>query len=106
MLHSEYREHVLRQIAARSHDNEFLKSLKEHEKAADIMWDLNLDPVLPVLESLYCPTKRRKPRDPDCMLRSLIVMAAHRKITGKTDWVGKTRDDSVVAVICGFEYAT
>ncbi len=63
MLHSEYHEHVRRQIAARAHEEEFLKSLDEHKKAACIMWNLDFDPVLPLLESLYSPAKRRSPRE-------------------------------------------
>ncbi|MCP4214919.1 MAG: hypothetical protein GY765_09690 [bacterium] len=101
MNHSEYREHICREIAARSHDQEFLNSLLNYRKELDMMLSLNTDPVLPLLRKCYSPTERRRPHDPDCMLRSLVLMTVHRQ-RSITEWVRETRTVSVLGILSGF----
>ncbi|MCP4610412.1 MAG: hypothetical protein GY845_17005 [Planctomycetes bacterium] len=102
MSHSEYIEHVRESVVSRSGENEFLKSVAKHQREADILLNLNLDPALPILKSLYSSLNRSKPRNPLCMLRSLILMAL-LKFSGITAWVDETRSSSFIAIMCGFE---
>ncbi len=102
MSHSEYIEHVRESVVSRSGENEFLKSVKKHQREADILLNLNLDPALTILKSLYSSLKRSKPRNPICMFRSLILMAL-LKFSGITAWVNETRSSSFIAIMCGFE---
>ncbi len=102
MSHSEYIEHVRVNVASRTHELEFLKSVEKLKKAADILLNLDFDPAKPILEPLYSGAKRGKRKDPLCMLRSLILMALS-KYSGITAWVDETRCSSVIAILCGFE---
>ncbi|MCP4627781.1 MAG: hypothetical protein GY850_30320, partial [bacterium] len=78
MSHSEYTEHVRVNVASRTHESEFRKSVEKPQKAADILLNLDFDPAKPILEPLYSGTNRGKRKDPLCMLRSLILMALSR----------------------------
>lgn len=74
----------------------------EWAQAALTLMNLNLDPAYPILKPLYSPDPRgRKPYDPVCMLRSLILMTLLR-YTRITEWVKKVRGNPRLAVIAGF----
>jgi hypothetical protein len=102
MTHSEYTEYLGRCLSEHAGDGEFEKSLEDYRRELIIMANLNLDPVIPLLGELYSPSKRRTPKDPVCMLRSLILMTLRRE-SSVTKWVKETRSSSVPAVICGFD---
>ena len=106
MTHDEYLGHLGRHFACRfvCHEDsgEFSKALENYRRELIILANLNLDPVIPVLGKIYSPTVRRPPKDPVCMLRSLILMTLRRE-SPVTKWVGETRSSSVPALLTGFD---
>ena len=102
MLHEKYLDHLARHFNLRSDDIEFSIKQSFYEKAIDIMMNLNIDPAISILNSLYSPAKLEKAQDPTCMLRSLILMTVLRK-TSITAWVGWTRFEPIIAILIGFE---
>ena len=102
MLHHEYLDHLAKHFRLRADDIAFSAKLGLFEKEIYIMKNVNLDPVIPILDSLYSPAKRKKAKDPTCMLRSLILMTVLRQ-RGITGWVAWTRFDPLIAILTGFE---
>jgi hypothetical protein len=102
MLHSEYIDHLKKQFNDRADDQEFQKMLTSHEKTVRIMINLNFDPVIELLKSLYAPFVRHKPRDPVSMLRSLALMILLR-FSSIDKWVEETRYVPLYAILAGFE---
>ena len=102
MQHSAYREHLKKHFVCLPQNSQFWESLRTHSKEFSIIANLNLDPAIELLESLYSPVKRAPPRDPVCMLRSLILMTL-LKIQGITEWVTRMRALSLAAILAGFE---
>ena len=62
---------------------------------------LDLTPAQASLEALYCPTKRRPPRDPVCMLRLFLLMLLCR-VGSITTWITTLRGSPLLAVMTGF----
>lgn len=57
-----------------------------------------------LLSSLYSPDPRgRKPRDPVCVLRSLILMVMFKE-KSITQWVEKLRSDEIICILAGWEF--
>lgn len=83
-------------------DDIFSANLDLFEKEIYIMKNMNLNPVISILESLYSQAKRESAKDPTCMLRSLILMTVLRQ-RGITGWVARTRSDPLIAILTGFE---
>jgi hypothetical protein len=102
MRHQEYLDHLEKHIRARSDDKNFLQQLKHREKEYNIIVNLNFDPVIDILESLYSPVKYGDRRDAVCMLRSFILMTLF-KFTSITKWVAETKYFALYAVLAGFE---
>jgi hypothetical protein len=102
MRHSEYLQFLKAHFLASVGESQFWESLNAHIRELFILTHLNLDPAIDILRSLYAPTPRASPRDPVCMLRSLILMTSKR-ITGITQWVQETRAQSLLAMLGGFE---
>lgn len=102
MLHYEYLDHLAKHFKLRAKDVIFSANLNLFEKEIYIMKNMNLDPVISILESLYSHAKREKAKDPTCMLRSLILMTVLRQ-RGITGWVARTRSNPLIAVLTGFE---
>ena len=98
MVHSDYVEHVYGHIAKRFDDVEFMKSVVRDEEIIGIILNLNLDRAKEILETLYCPKPGNEPRDPLCMLRSLIVMTL-KKITSIDVWVSEIKGASLLAIL-------
>jgi hypothetical protein len=74
----------------------------EWTQAALTLMNLDLNPAYPMLKSLYSPDPRgRKPYNPVCMLRSLLLMTLLR-YTSITDWVEEMRGHPRLAVMAGF----
>lgn len=94
--------HLRRHLRRFANDAEFRKALDALGKELAILVNLNLDPVLLVLQNLYCPTIRKDYRDPDKTLRSLLLMTLLKE-SSVTAWVNKTRASSVLAVMAGFD---
>ena len=68
-----------------------------------IISDIDFSPVTELLNSLYSPDPRgRKPRDPVCVLRSLILMVLVNE-TSITKWAKKLRTDEILSVIAGWD---
>lgn len=102
MTHSEYIEHIAKWFEFYKGDSDFFKVLETYPKEFFVITELNLDPVIPVLEKMYCPIKYSKPRDPVCMLRSLLLMTV-LKVPGITAWVSRIRAFAPFAVLAGFD---
>lgn len=101
MVHQEYLDHLEKHFALRADDIEFAGRMDYFEKEIKIMQNINLDPAIPILHSLYSPAKREIAKDPTCMLRSLILMTVLRQ-TGVTGWVKYTRMEPLIAILTGF----
>jgi hypothetical protein len=76
--------------------------MEKQKDICTIIINLDLEPAGPILESLYCPIKRKEPRDPLAMLRSLILMTL-LKIGSITLWVKEMRSHPLWAVLAGFD---
>ena len=71
-------------------------------EAALILIRIDLDSVEPYLKSCYSPNPRgRKPYDPVCMLRSLILMTLLR-YNSLEKWAEDLKKKPRLAVLCGF----
>ena len=57
MLHQEYIDHLAKHLDFGSNDFEFSIRSDYLQKEIHIMKNLNLDPTLPILNSLYSPAK-------------------------------------------------
>ena len=64
--------------ARKKDDEDFSRLALGREKELSIIVNLNLDPVLPILQTCYCPTVRRKPRDCLSMFRACLSMTLLR----------------------------
>ena len=103
MTHDEYHEHIQKHLAdSLLNDSELNTFMQKHKDICTIMINLDIEPAKPILESLYCPVKRKEPRDPLAMLRSLILMTL-LKIGSIKDWVKQTRSHTLWAVLAGFD---
>jgi hypothetical protein len=101
MLHSEYRENLIKSFTAHSKDKTFSNFLQEHKREFLIMASLNLDTGLKILERVYSPVHRRPARDPVCMLRFLLLMTLF-KVASITQWIKQVRSEPFLAVLAGF----
>lgn len=102
MTHTEFQNHIRIYLTLNNDNTLFFKLLQIHKREFSIMANLNLDPVIDILNELYCPVKRNKPRDPVCMLRSMLLMCL-LKISGITEWAYKARNISPFAIFSGFK---
>ena len=101
MTHDEYHEHVQKHLNESLPNNSELNTfLQNHKDISTIILNLNLDSAEAILKPLYCPIERRKPRDPQVMLRSLILMSL-LKMGSISDWVEKTRSQKLWAILAG-----
>jgi hypothetical protein len=65
--------------------------------------DIDFSPIVKLLNSLYSPDPRgRKPRDPVCILRSLILMVIFKE-PSITKWVKRLRTDELICTLAGWE---
>jgi len=101
MTHPEYLSHTAEYSALCSCDPGFQAAVETFSREFGIISSIDLDPAADVLNGLYCPTAYSRPRDPFCMLRSLLLMTLLCD-SGITAWVRMTRAVPAVAVICGF----
>ncbi len=101
MLHSEYRENLIKSLTTHSKDKAFCNFLQEHKRELLIMASLNLDPAIEILGRVYSPVHRRPARDPVCMLRFLILMTLF-KVSSITSWIKQVRSVPFLAVLAGF----
>jgi hypothetical protein len=103
MTHLEYHKHLKKwfQYYSEKQDDTFFQYLEAHQKEASVIADLNLDAVIPILDSTYCPTPYSQHRNPICMLRALLLMLLLG--FGITRWVQETRAVPAIAVLCGFD---
>ncbi|MBI4596504.1 MAG: hypothetical protein HY730_09040 [Candidatus Tectomicrobia bacterium] len=102
MLHSEYLQHLRTHFDSSLKDNQFWSCLKNHQKEFTIIANLNFDPAIEILNSLYSPVKRSPYRDPVSISRSLTLMTLYR-VSSITNWVKQTRSLPLLAILAGFE---
>lgn len=101
MLHCQYLRHLQKYLSRFASESDLWKLLDSHRKEFTILVDINLDPVLGILESLYCPNVRKEHRDPVEMMRSLLLMSLLKE-SSITEWVATTRSLSLYAIMSGF----
>lgn len=101
MLHLEYHKHLSSCFLSFHETDDFWKLLVSYAKEFTIIANLNLDPVIPLLNSLYSPVHRAAPKDPISMLRSLLLMTSTKEAS-ITKWVKNTRALSLYAIMAGF----
>jgi hypothetical protein len=101
MIHSQYRENLIKSLTAYAEDKAFGNFSQEHKKELLIMASLNLDPARKILESVYSPVHRRPARDCVCMLRFLLLMTLF-KVASITQWIKQVRSVPFLAVLAGF----
>ena len=104
MLHSEYIDHLQKHIDLFGENSIFSNSLNDHQKEVYIPANLNFDEVIPIPGDLYAPeTHGKKPRDPVCMLRSMILMTLQQE-KSITKWVAATRTHGgFFGILAGFD---
>lgn len=102
--HLEYIEHLQKYLFEFGDSSVFAKSLNDYQKEVHILASLNFDPVIPILKKLYSPDIHGKdPRDPVCMLRSMILMTLQKE-KGITKWVKTTRSQGeFFGILAGFD---
>ena len=98
---SSYSTHLRTFLDAHADDPLMAQALTAYARTVIILLNFDLEPARPYLESLYCPTKRRPPRDPVCMLRLVLLMLL-RHVVGVTDWVKQLRGSSLLGALTGF----
>jgi len=77
--------------------------LPEHLNAALVLLHINLDPIAPLLKSLYSPSPRGRPAwNPLCMLRALLLMLLLQEAS-ISKWASTLRYKPRLAIIAGFE---
>lgn len=102
MSHIQYLQHLEKHFRSPPDDIDFIIKQQYYQREISILEQLDLDPILPVLVSLYSPGKLKDARDPPSMLRSLILMTLLR-VKGITQWVSQTKHDPFLTVLMGFE---
>ncbi len=101
MLHSKYRENLIKFFTTHFEDRTFGIFLQEHKRELLIMASLNLDAAIKILERVYSPVHRRPARDPVCMLRFLLLMTLF-KVASITSWIKQVRSVPFLAILSGF----
>lgn len=101
MLHSEYRDNLIKSLTTHSEDKTFCNFWQEHKKELLIMASLILDPAIKILQRVYSPVHRRPARDPVCMLRFLLLMTLF-KVASITQWIKQVRSVPFLAILAGF----
>jgi hypothetical protein len=101
MIHSAYRENLIKSFTTYFEDKTFYNFLQKHKRELLIMVSLNLDPAIEILESVYSPVHRRPARDCVCMLRFLLLMTLF-KVASITQWIKQVRSVPFLAVLAGF----
>ena len=102
MRHQQYLKHLDKYFASGSDNLDITLKQQYYEKEIQILKNLDLDPAIPILLSLYSQGKIKDAQDPPGMLRSLLLMTM-RRVKGITGWVKLTRHDPFLAVLMGFK---
>lgn len=106
MTYEKYCENLDAYFGLWTEDDDFRRLSEIFQKEIEIISEINPDPAIPLLESLYCPKNYSEPWDPVCMLRSMLLMTLMKE-NGITAWVRQTRAVPLIAVLCGFSpYST
>ena len=101
--HSEYLNHLRQRVVPLLEEPAITAKLEVYAYEFVTLTDLNLDPQREALEALYCPTGQGAPKDPVCMLRTLLLMTL-RHDTGSPDaWAERLKTDDLLALLTGFE---
>lgn len=99
--HEDYQKNVSENLA-KWHKRRARAPKPELVEAALMLMRLNLDPLFPMLASLYSDSPRgRPPADPTCMLRALLLMTMLR-YTSITKFAQDLRRKPRLAILAGF----
>jgi hypothetical protein len=98
MTYEKYCENLDAYFELWAEDEDFRRLSEIFQKETEIISEINPDPAIPLLESLYCPKNYSEPRDPVCMLRSMLLMTLMKE-NGITEWVRQTRAVPLIAVL-------
>ncbi|MCP3944675.1 MAG: hypothetical protein GY710_24800, partial [Desulfobacteraceae bacterium] len=71
MSHEEYLNRLGTHIESHKNDPYFSDVPGSYKKQLAVITNINLDPVIPLLQRIYSPSGQGAPRDPGCMLRSM-----------------------------------
>ena len=102
MRHEQYVEQLQTYFSCGMDEIEVIIKTQLYEKELHILIHLDLDPIIPILTSLYSPGKLKDARDPPSMLRALILMLL-LGYSSITKWVKRTKQEAFIAVLIGFE---
>jgi hypothetical protein len=102
MSHHDYLQHLKTFLTAHTDDPLIQQAQTSYAREIIILANLDLTPAQEFLESHYCPTKRRPPRAPLCMLRTLLLMLL-RGFSSITKWVDTLRGSRLLGLLTGFD---
>ncbi len=101
--HEDYRDSVRTWIHDHAHEPDVVAQLERYLQAANILWNLDLEPARPVLMQGYAPNPRGgKPKDPVVMLRCFLLML----LVGQPSinkWTKDLKASRVLQVLAGFD---
>lgn len=97
--HLDYRQYVAQELQRRW--PVYQQSILQYQNGIKKLWLLNLDDLRGELALYYASTGRPAENQPE-ILRSLVMMVECRE-DSIDSWVGKLRNDDILAIICGFE---
>jgi hypothetical protein len=99
--HKQYQDFVTSQIQFH-HASGMLHLTSSDWLLAEKLWGADLSGTAPFLEKQY-GRRGPKPIDPDCMLRSFLLMLLTRQGYSITYWVDEMRRAPIFAILSGFE---
>jgi hypothetical protein len=101
--HDEYLSHLRQRLLPLLEEPAITAKLELYAYEFVTITELNLDPQREALEALYCPTGQGAPKDPVCMLRSLLLMTLRHETSSPDAWARRLQGDDLLALLAGFE---
>ena len=101
--HHEYLNHLQQRLLPLLEQPAVTAKLELYAYEFVTVTELNLDPQREALEALYCPTGQGAPKDPICMLRSLLLMTLRHETSSPDAWATRLKGDDLLALLAGFE---
>jgi hypothetical protein len=104
--HAEYQNFVRMWIRDHRDQPDVADTLRRHEQALLVLWNMDLEPARPILEACYAPNPRGgDPWDAIIMLRSFLLML----LVGQTSinkWPDDLEASQVLRVLVGIDPST
>jgi len=101
--HFEYLNHLRQRLMPLLEDPAITAKLEVYAYAFVTVTELNLDAQREALNALYCPTGQGAPKDPVCMLRSVLLMTLLHETGSPDAWARRLKGDDLLALLAGFE---